>query len=274
MFIKRYFESLYSGAPHMNEKIPHGPFRYYLDIDMTDETFDQLCDIAEDGHPLKLYRTLAEVMSKIVANLVRGIPVLVFSRRKPGKLHFQFPNVIVDKVTARSFAEMSRDVLRQMYPEFPLWETVFDPGVYNSILRVLGSRKAGSDDLQESVYKPVDLSTGDEIQINPELLELYLSSPHPERDRKAVEEMLESMSSDLRSGSCVKLTRTVAAGIRAIEALYSHLDQLRNQGTFLGYKLAVSKITPMDQADGFFMQINDRHCPFVNRQHRRKSSYL
>ena len=172
LFLRLYFQRLKRSGPFssvgtalfLNEKTaPTRPFRYYVDIDMDDDAFEQLNSVVGDGQPLKVYRVIADVLARIVSNVTGDTVYPIFSRRKSGKLHYQFPTAICDHHMAKSFTEMAREQLKQMYPDFSTWDRIFDLGVYSSGLRMIGSRKftpaGGPQDEEERVYKPFDLST-------------------------------------------------------------------------------------------------------------------
>ena len=135
--------------------------------------------------------------------------------------------------------------------------------------------------------------------------------PHPERDREAVELMLEIMStSSYSGGGGVTLTRNVAAGVRAtagiadeaIDLIFAYLNELRNgaggldglAGPFAGRPLAAQKISRMTEPPaepsrkrqrigvvptataepGFFVLLSDRFCFHVQREHKRRTAYM
>lgn len=318
LFLRLYLQRLsvkdsgpFASTPlYLNERVIKGrPFRYYVDVDMSDATADVLFAAVADGHPLKLYRMLSDTFRRVIGDVTgEEVQECHFSRRRRGKLHFQFPTVIVDGPTAASFVAIARDSLKQLHPEFlpTQWDSIFDVGVYKSGLRMIGSRKFGHHaDEDEPVYRLYDLSSGEEVPLTLEILERCMIQPHPDKDFEAVERMMESMTLEGYS-SGVTLTRSVASGVRAtagiadetLERLFSYLSELRNDPKFSGRPLAAQKITRMSETiagdgsarkrmktsastsseqhaeHGFFVLLADRICPNAKREHRRKSAYL
>ena len=103
--------------------------------------------------------------------------------------------------------------------------------------------------------------------------------PHPERDREAVELMLEIMStSSYSGGGGVTLTRNVAAGVRATAGIADEaqkISRMTEPPAEPSRKRQRIGVVPTATAEpGFFVLLSDRFCFHVQREHKRRTAYM
>jgi len=165
IFYKHYFKTLVNSEEklYLIEKIYNSRFAFFLDIEIPKEKYSPLINI-EDSVKLLIEKT-CEIMLRIKDNNKENkdknneteendeieesdmINEYIISKRN-NKYHINFPNFVVDKHIANLLIELitqetssSKEIIK-----------LIDTSVYNTGLRMLGSRK-NDNEIQKEIEK-------------------------------------------------------------------------------------------------------------------------
>lgn len=286
----------------LNELIGAHPFRFYFDCDMTDRDLKTLEKFVQLSSSVDFSQTLRIFIDEAVEDLA-GRHVSYVSKRRSYKIHFHYPTFICTADVAASIVTLVRDRLRETYlhalreagvDENPLsdddWNRMFDTGVYNTGLRMLGSRKADSIE----VYSLLDPDTWEPIEM-PTAEQINLASIHPDLEDPVERGQYDQLDTEVHRFGGLRGHATSLIEVRAngypykvvsdatpeqTKALVEYLDWLKVTDASCQHRdMRVAKIQTT-QFGGFWITVRDRLCPFIdtrlrpNGQHRRATNYL
>lgn len=159
------------------------------------------------------------------------------------RYHIIFKNIIVNNTTALYLnSELCK--LNEIYKD------IIDNSVYNTGLRLIGSYKID----KPSIYRLYDLETHQYKEIK-NIQELKDSSINNlEKLNQTLNKQI--VKTELKKNEIYNFPFCDKAGIKKVELNTDNIVSIEKQG------------------DISFILLKERHCPFYNREHKRKQSYL
>ena len=170
-FFRLYLDALELGhRQYLSERIlPGRQFKFFLDIDMSDEIVNELVAHNEYYDALEFHRKFSEESEFIVREIVDNNVRSIFSRKPSSvyKFHVNFPTFPCNRTRAIDTIRRIRDhfVVQFNIATSPLlsnvnWTKVFDALPYSGGLRMPGSLKSAADN-EADAYQIMDLVTGE-----------------------------------------------------------------------------------------------------------------
>jgi P4 family phage/plasmid primase-like protien len=256
-FNKKYHEAILKGEKiYLMEKIHKTKFKYFLDID-TPESSD-ITKITKE-----LLTTILETNEGILKKHVSGYNSEYIISKRNDKYHVNYYNIIVDNQSANQLSTLLCEKLGKL-------GNVIDKSVYNSSLRMLGSRKKESEkDFGDLIYQIYDIENGECHESSfTEFVKTIIKVS--ENDAKNI--LLEMPINTPLKKTDVKIDKILNTEI------VNYLSELKENCNVLS-KFNVNDITSIKTVfnkitNGFnhYVSLDEKYCPFKEREHTRDNS--
>jgi P4 family phage/plasmid primase-like protien len=302
IFYKHYFKTLVNSEEklYLIEKIYNSRFAFFLDIEIPKEKYSPLINI-EDSVKLLIEKT-CEIMLRIKDNNKENkdknneteendeieesdmINEYIISKRN-NKYHINFPNFVVDKHIANLLIELitqetssSKEIIK-----------LIDTSVYNTGLRMLGSRK-NDNEIQKEIEKyGDDYETTYKIYQNDSTVEfkdldydMFLKTIIRRPDKTPLtpikpdfEKQMKTIQKNIQKNTKKVTIRGIdnpKIGIE-ISKLLDFIQEMNSE--IITEKLSIGKIVATQNKAGifcFYVSIYNKFCYFKQREHQRESS--
>lgn len=188
----------------------------------------------------------------------------ILSKRAPYLAHINFPKVILTMNEAKEIIIELQNIMNEYYPEIN-WEKSLDSGIYcaGKGLRLLGSyAKKDLEEGENPVYNVVN-ENGEYVPIT--LEQLKETSIRTEIDDPNLDVILSRYDS--------KHILNEEEISNTDDIISSYIEEIRPEFKEHGLRIhSIKKITyPGSPFPCFAVNLKDTNCPFIQRQHKRKS---
>lgn len=275
-FIENYYKAMTSNKDlYLIEKIHNSHFCFFMDIDAPKEKKVVL----NDENVQKLIGVMNGIIEKMFTGVDQESLLDNVVTKRMDKYHVNYPNIIVDSNVAKKLIEeLNKDANKELV-------SCIDTSVYRTGLRMLGSKKTdnkGKKQIGQQVYRIYNLDTQHFTEINDTSFELFkktlLRRKRTESDMTMLNDEFSYMKTKVEKGRVaardiqvkgIDNTEIVAEVSTLLEEVKKANDSLR----FLEMKM--ERIYARQNKMGmfcYFVSLQDKHCPFKDREHKRDSS--
>lgn len=254
-FYEKYFQALQQGESlYLIEKINDCNFKFFMDIDSSKDCQPTDVDIQHVISSIK----------ETITDLFENVEFRYIVSKRDNKYHINFPTLVVNCDVAKCIVE-KLDINVEI-------KSCIDMSVYRTGLRMLGSRKK-DDKKKQQVYNIYDLERSKYIDTLS--FEDFLQTIIRVKENVCVSPMKDKykmLTSEKSKKTNIKgVTEPLIA-----EEITKFMEELKLTSTVLeNMDLTVSKIQAKRNKLGvfsYYLSINERHCPFKNREHKRESN--
>jgi len=276
-FYKTYYNALMKDeSMYIIEKInDQTKFAFFLDIETPKKV-----DYTIKTNDIKV---IIDTTIKCIHNMFESCDVEYIITRRNDKYHVNFPYLIVNTISAQA---LSKTIISNLNQDI---KKLIDSSVYRTGLRLFGSKKSENEILKEkenfkgdittysSVYEIYDIDTNELFDISDttfaKFMNLIIRRPETTEINKVKKEFVMPQNEN----------KSVAVPVKGIEnkhisneisKLLSFL-KITNDEYLNNYNFNISRIVATQNKQGIFcyyVNIDDKLCPFVGREHRRTQS--
>ena len=242
-FYTLYAQAIKDNVPlFLTERVTN-PMYFFTDVD-----FEKPEDV-----PDSFIDTLVPFYKTAIANVLgeQYNQKHLISTRDVHKIHLHFPGLVVTKDQALSIRDVVVAQVQLAFPGIAHWDKIIDKSVYSSGLRLLGSKKRIADTSEHQVYS----IKGREI--TPDLLQLVSIRC---KQQVVAQTILKPVTELVQPDDPL-----VAKACEIASASFDFLGECDVVST----KTVQARFGPM-----LCINLGNRHCPFVDREHKRESNYL
>ena len=242
-FYTLYAQAIKDNVPMFLTERVTNPFYFFCDVD-----FEKPQDV-----PDSFIDTLVPFYKTAIANVLgeQYNQKHLISTRDVHKIHLHFPGLVVTKDQAVSIRDDVVAQVQSAFPDISQWDKIIDKSVYSSGLRLLGSRKRIADASKHQVYS----IKGREM--TPDLLQLVSIRC---KQQVVAQTILKPATELVQPDDPL-----VAKACEMASASFEFLGECDVVST----KTIQARFGPM-----LCINLGNRHCPFVDREHKRESNYL
>lgn len=280
-FYKNYFKAMIAGEElYLIEKVYRSNFAFFLDLDAPKKSGLELTDDIVK----KIIKTINQVIMETVSNSdensnINSVVNYIVSKRC-NKYHINYPGLVVNNVLARNICDRATKLSDEDKELF----SCIDTSVYNTGLRMLGSKKSLRSTSNVDVYKIYDIETGMFTDFTNTPFEIFMKTivrrPSDTPLITVKDEYKNLLENAVGNGATnpgqKKITirgvdnqKIEGEIIKLLEYCKSHTACLKN------YNMEISRIYTNKNRMGMFcyyVSIGERHCPFMEREHQRASN--
>lgn len=285
-FYKKYYEALKKGEDlYLNEKVNNNVnFSYFLDIEVPkkDRSFRTI-----DNEDIKL---IIENCSVCIDDLFEDAQKEYVVTKRNKNYHVNFSKLIVN-------SQISQILTKKLIESFGdnHIKHYIDVSVHRTGLRMYGSKKDivstkkdkeihdDPDNDYSEVYEMYDLDTEEyrEPKNFTEFMKMIIRKPSNVKMTKTKDE-IDAMQLETETKTKTKkqskiIVKTVDDNqiSKDIQSLLLNLKETNNDGLLDNLDLKIRSLQSHKNKNGIFtyyISIEDKHCPFKNREHKRTSS--
>lgn len=277
-FYKKYYEALMNDeSMYLIEKInDETKFAFFLDIETPKKSSYKI----KINDIKTIIQTSLEKIEEMFENET-NIKNHIISRRND-KYHVNFPNLIVNTISAQKLAKI---IIEKLDIEL---KKLIDTSVYRTGLRLFGSKKSDAEikkeqdnfegDLENysSVYELYDIDNNELFDIKDTEFDDFMKLIIRRQNDAILSKVKESFK-----GALVKSESRISVKGVENKSISSEISKLLN---FIKdahpehvehYDFNISRIVATQNKQGIFcyyVSLHDKMCPFMGREHRRAQS--
>lgn len=242
-FCRKYFNEVNIGNKelYLIEKIFERNFPFFIDIDTSEKVENP------DENTMEIMNRIDDIIKEMYSTTEETEVVVT---KRDNKYHLNYPKLIVNSEIANAICEKLDD------------ESV-DKSVYRTGLRMVGSRKNEKD----NVYKVYDIEKGEYKELDYEMFKKTVLKSS----------LTNKLTGKLKKPLKVKDLPTKKKVIGITDGKIENEIELLLGECETSYELKVSRIFCKKNETGmfyYFVGIEDKHCPFKDREHKRETSPL
>lgn len=281
-FYKNYWDALIKGEQmYLMEKVANSVFSFFLDIEVP-KSDSQNVKISRDDVLIIINITKKCIEDMFDETNKESMLEYIISKRND-KYHVNFPNVIVNTSIAQLLSKNIINLSEGL-------RKFIDVSVYRTGLRMLGSRKSDADCEKEkerfdglhydSIYLIYDIKKDITIPIDKISFELFEKTII----RKKSNDTLSKLNKEFESQNTVTQPAKKNIKVKGVESanIVTEITKLLSDIKDIhSSKLAnfdlnnIGKVVATQNKAGIFcyyITLNNSHCPFKERAHKRDSS--
>ncbi len=273
-FYQKYYQCMIKNETlFLIEKVYNSDFAFFMDLDAPRNKSITL----DDSKVGSIIQSVSEVIDDMFEGDITVLTKHKVSKRMD-KYHINFPEVIVDSITAKRIcseiekrldATDCRDVT-----------ACIDTSVYKTGLRLLGSRKADAKKKDEqAVYKLYDITTGKYTELEKTSYEDFMSTVVRRKENIVKSKLKAKYEQSLTTASEAKKRHVPVKGIEnsaIVDEVGRLLQDLKVTNECLkDYDMTIERIYARQNKMGmfcYFVSVNQKVCPFKQREHQRASN--
>lgn len=282
-FYKRYFnvisdvENEEVDSLYLIEKVSNSNFAFFIDLD------NKSFDLSDDDIIDIIHSTKNVIKMTFVENVT--LQEYIVSKRitsRGSNYHINFYNLIVNNTTAKKLIlDISQNISEEL-------KKCIDASVYRTGLRLLGSKKmirsskSNNDEEKdkngiESIYKIYDLDTFNFTEIYNTTFEDFMKTVVKRKSDIKPTELKQRDTVQQNANSIQKEMPVKGINNDKIKDEITNLllDLKKTNTCFSKFDTSIQRIYAKQNRLGIFcyyVSINDKFCPFKNRQHERDTS--
>lgn len=282
-FIEKYYEAMVNNKElYLIEKVYKSNFCFFMDIDAPKDK--KL--VITDKNVMELVEASNEIIKQMFVGGSDDLTKNIVSKRID-KYHVNYPNIVVDSDIAKKLCE---EIAKSASEDLINLVKCIDTSVYRTGLRMLGSKKTDFQSKQQKVkvqadkqvYRIYDLQKQQYTDIKDTSLEVFKDTLL----RKKVEDgeltQLQDSYSFMKTKTAVVPSKGKHIPVKGIDnseivdEVSKFLEEIKSQNENLNvFEMKMERIYARQNKMGmfcYFVSLQDKHCPFKDRDHTRDSS--
>jgi P4 family phage/plasmid primase-like protien len=266
-FYHKYFEAMQKHEElYLIEKVYNSDFAFFLDLDAPKNNDVELTDAK--------VKSIVETTSKIICEMFNGENLVehVVSKRT-NKYHVNFCNLIVESSVAKK-------ICAELVSKLTTKDLVdcIDTSVYRTGLRLLGSRKIETKKADKGAhcYLIYNLEDGSHTELEDVPYKTFEKTIVRRKEDVSVTQLKDKYKGtvEVKRASPVKGIENAIVG----EEISKFLEELKSTNECLmNFDMTTERVYAKQNKMGmfcYFVSINEKRCPFKQREHQRTGSPL
>jgi P4 family phage/plasmid primase-like protien len=273
-FVEKYYEAMVNNVElYLIEKVYNSEFCFFMDIDAPKDKKI----VMTDNNVLQLIEATNDTIKRIFCGDSDTLTKNIVSKRMD-KYHVNYPNIIVNGDIAKKVCE---EIAKSATGDLINSVKCIDTSVYRTGLRMLGSKKKESAKKQtdKQVYRIYDLQKQQYTEIKDTSFELFKDTL---LRKKVKDTTITQLQDPFKTTTSVVASKTKTIPVKGIdnseivEEVSRFLKEIKSTNESLKLlEMNMERIYARQNKLGmfcYFVSLQDKHCPFKDRDHKRDSS--